>query len=210
MPRLRWILASFGLASAGLISLTWGQISPPSSNVIILQAEPDGALGSRRSDGETTPITAPAAASPFAQDLSVVMRASEDPHLNLQIDTQVRQLVDEADAAKKAELEKSIKESLAKQFDDRQTYREEELVQLEEQVRQLRELFDKRQKAKDDIIDNRLQELVRGASGLGWGEGAPPRRGGPGGGHGSSSMPRSRPGYKPASGFPPTFADPSR
>jgi hypothetical protein len=101
-----------------------------------------------------------------------VFFAPEDHQLNQESHENIGKLTAETDAAKKTDLEKEIKASLAKQFDARQEAREQELKNLEERVKQLRELFDKRQKAKDEIVDTRFQELVRASNGLGWGDDA--------------------------------------
>ncbi len=63
-----------------------------------------------------------------------------------------------------------IEAILIRQFDLRQKSREEELRSLEERVRKIRETFEKRQRARAEIVRHRLDEILRDADGLGWGE----------------------------------------
>ena len=62
---------------------------------------------------------------------------------------------------------------ITKHFDIRQESRDRELKELEEQVRRLRELHEKRAKQREQIVQDRVRQLLRDADGLGWGaEGA--------------------------------------
>jgi len=80
--------------------------------------------------------------------------------------TEYRQTEDEKERGWIAgELSKAI----AKHFDIRQEARERELKQLEVQMRKLRELHDKRMKEKEQIVQDRVRQLLRDADGLGWG-----------------------------------------
>jgi len=62
-----------------------------------------------------------------------------------------------------------LTKAIAKHFDIRQEARERELKQLEAQVRRLRELHDRRTKEKEQIVQDRVRQLLRDADGLGWG-----------------------------------------
>lgn len=99
------------------------------------------------------------------------MEARLDQDTEAEVREAIGKLTTESDADKKAELEKAIKAKLGQQFDSRQAVREAELKVLEDRVKELRQLFDKRQKAKDDIIENRMQQLLRASNGLDWAEG---------------------------------------
>jgi hypothetical protein len=68
------------------------------------------------------------------------------------------------------EAEKALADAVAEQFTVRQQMREKQLQQLEEQIERLRGLQDQRSEQKDRIIDDRVQQLIREATGLGWGE----------------------------------------
>ena len=59
------------------------------------------------------------------------------------------------------------------QFDLRQESRERELKELEEHVRKLRELHQRRAKEKDQIVRDRVRQLLRDVDGLGWGDDGP-------------------------------------
>ena len=53
-------------------------------------------------------------------------------------------------------------------FDRRQQRYNEEVAQLEAKVRSLKSLIEKRQQSRNEIIETRLQQLMREAEGLGW------------------------------------------
>jgi len=87
----------------------------------------------------------------------------------------------------RAEYRAAMTQVLQQQFDARQKACEEELVPLEAQVKRLRDLIQKRQQARQEIVKSRLDQLVREAEGLGWpapmGAGSPQGPYGPGGGY---------------------------
>jgi polyhydroxyalkanoate synthesis regulator phasin len=68
----------------------------------------------------------------------------------------------------KDKIQAKIVEALEKQFDARQKHHQEELAALEAQVNKLKELVQKRQENRRDIITRRFDQLVRDAQGLGW------------------------------------------
>jgi hypothetical protein len=61
-----------------------------------------------------------------------------------------------------------LTELLEKQFDQRQKRHEEEIKQLEAQVKKLKDLVDKRQENRREIISRRLDQIVKESQGLGW------------------------------------------
>ena len=69
----------------------------------------------------------------------------------------------------KARIAEALPDLVAKQFDARQLLREGELNQLEEQLRKLRELHQRRAKQRDQIVQDRVRQLLRDADGIGWG-----------------------------------------
>jgi hypothetical protein len=69
---------------------------------------------------------------------------------------------------KKSQLRTQLRETLEKQFQLQEHRREQELVKIEERVKSLRELMQKRQDARETIINRRLDQLLRDAEGLGW------------------------------------------
>jgi uncharacterized protein YlxW (UPF0749 family) len=68
----------------------------------------------------------------------------------------------------KEKLEKQLTEVLNKSFDDRQKRHEKEIEALEAQVKKLKEMVSKRKVNRDEIIAERMKQLERDASGLGW------------------------------------------
>jgi len=89
------------------------------------------------------------------------------------------------DEKERAKIKEGLSKVLAKVFDLQQKERESEIADIEGRVKRLRELLDKRTKARQSIITNRLDQLLREADGLGWVELMPGMGvGGMGGGYG--------------------------
>lgn len=65
-------------------------------------------------------------------------------------------------------LGKVIEMNLGQEFDARQNRYDEELKQLEAKVQKLKDLARRRQEARGQIINRRLEQLLRDAEGLGW------------------------------------------
>jgi hypothetical protein len=68
----------------------------------------------------------------------------------------------------KKEIRKKLAEALGKQFDAHMDQQQKELADLEKQIANLRTTLKKRQDAKSDIIERRMDQLIRDAEGLGW------------------------------------------
>jgi len=77
------------------------------------------------------------------------------------------------DETERAKIKDGLSKVLAKLFDLQQKEREREIADIEGRVKRLREMLDKRTKARQSIISNRLDQLLREAEGLGWVEPAP-------------------------------------
>jgi hypothetical protein len=95
----------------------------------------------------------------------------------------------------KKEIRKKLADALGKQFDAHMEQQQKELTALEKQIADLRAILKKRQDAKTDIIDRRMDQLIRDAEGLGWT--AP----------GNPNQPRAlwqhaNPSYRPANSVP--------
>ena len=69
----------------------------------------------------------------------------------------------------RAKVEKELRAVLKSQFEARLGAHQKEIEQLEAKVKQLREQLELRRKKQDEIVDFRLQQLLREAQGLGWG-----------------------------------------
>jgi hypothetical protein len=65
-------------------------------------------------------------------------------------------------------LKTQLAESLSQQFSVQQQLRERELARVEARVKKLRELTEKRRAAQKTIVEQRLDQLLREADGLGW------------------------------------------
>jgi hypothetical protein len=77
------------------------------------------------------------------------------------------------EGAEREKLETELRALLRREFASRLAVHEREIKKLEEKVRQLRERLALRKDKQEDIVDHRLQQILRDAQGLGWGsEGA--------------------------------------
>ncbi len=94
--------------------------------------------------------------------------AAEENQLTQQVHQLVGKLRDAKTEADKEKLKSQLAETLEKQFDLRQKRHASEIEHLEAQVKKLKELVQKRQEARRDIIGKRLDQLQREAEGLGW------------------------------------------
>jgi hypothetical protein len=70
---------------------------------------------------------------------------------------------------KREDIREELSKVIAKHFEVRQQIRARELEELEAQVSRLRELHNRREQEKEQIVRDRLQQLLRDAEGLGWG-----------------------------------------
>ncbi len=73
------------------------------------------------------------------------------------------------DASAKEQSTAELKQLLDKQFDFLQDAKSVELKKLEEQLARLKEIHNKRAKQKEQIVSDRVQQILREADGLGWG-----------------------------------------
>lgn len=74
----------------------------------------------------------------------------------------------ENDAEASDQLKAKLRETLDKQFDAQLKLRETEVARIEERVKKLREVINKRSAARKAIVDRRQQQLIDDAEGLGW------------------------------------------
>ena len=98
---------------------------------------------------------------------------------DLKLGGELRKLLAVYSAADSQEKKNSIISQIEgvvnKQFDLRQSARLQELQNLEDQLTKLKDVHAKRASMKEQIVDERVQQVLREAEGLGWGnsEGAP-------------------------------------
>ncbi len=74
-----------------------------------------------------------------------------------------------ADGAEKDVVAAKLKSAVGEQFDQRQDGKARELKALEEQLAKLKEIHSKRTLQRDQIVADRVQQIVREVEGLGWG-----------------------------------------
>jgi hypothetical protein len=82
---------------------------------------------------------------------------------DMTIEQQVRELAMQYRSASKEDREKiktQVVELVNKQFDIRQQRRELELKRLDEALKHLRDVVDRRAKARKSLVDKRVSELV--------------------------------------------------
>ena len=158
-----------------------GGPSPVAANTLTLVA-PSGFGGGR---GDVL-IQAPAGGMPGGPHIELMPgQAVRGMHVRLQqahsevgmLEGHVREAVDQIakaqDDNQKGKLKEEIAKLLDRQFEVRQKVREEELAELEKKIGQLRLQVNKRREKKGDIIAHRMDQLLREAEGLGWGDGDP-------------------------------------
>lgn len=80
------------------------------------------------------------------------------------------QLVSEDRAAEAAPLKAKIREQLQRIFDLRQKAKSDELAAIELRVAKLRQRLKRREENARQIVDSQLEQIVRDADGLGWGD----------------------------------------
>ena len=68
----------------------------------------------------------------------------------------------------RAKIKEELSQVLAKQFDLRQKRHLDEIKALEDKVKKLKELVDKRQENRREIVSKRLEQILSDAEGLGW------------------------------------------
>ncbi len=106
----------------------------------------------------------------FEADPEVAELNRLDQQLEHDSRTLVNQLAEspEKDDQAGQELKDKLSDVLEKQFDAQQKIREIEVTRIEERVKKLRELINKRNAARKTIVDRRRQQLIDDAEGFGW------------------------------------------
>jgi SOS-response transcriptional repressor LexA len=80
----------------------------------------------------------------------------------------VRQYADAKDDKAKSEARSRLADVLGKQFAQQQAQQKQQIDQLQAQLKRLQELMSKRESACKQIVDQRIDQLLRDAEGLGW------------------------------------------
>ncbi len=96
--------------------------------------------------------------------------AAQEQSLNLQSHELLSQYRAATDSTERERLTNEIGKTVASQFDVRQRLREKELQQLADQLERLRNIHRQRAEQKDRIVKDHVEQLLRDADGLGWGD----------------------------------------
>lgn len=70
--------------------------------------------------------------------------------------------------SEKKDIRQKMVDVLNEQFDNQMTEQQKELEELEKQITELRTVLKKRSAAKGTIVDQRVEQLIREADGMGW------------------------------------------
>jgi hypothetical protein len=94
---------------------------------------------------------------------------NRDRELSVEVMNIVAKHGQTTDPSAQASLEKELSRPVEAQFLLRQEVRAKELKELEEQVKRLRAIHEQRAAEKDRIVQDRVRQLLRDSTGLGWG-----------------------------------------
>lgn len=155
----------------GIVAAVWG-------TALGQESTPGAAPYSGQPRQPRTPRAAPASGEPTyaiqqirladPQTEEVQKLKVEDRKLENEIKAALREYAAAEEDDKRSELRSKLSGALQQQFEIRQRMRDRDIAALEEQIKRLRELFEKREAAKDRIVEARLDQLIRAAEGLGW------------------------------------------
>jgi hypothetical protein len=135
-------------------------VSPPS---VFYQSLP----GSRYTMSWPIPGTFNVAgAEPDEPELNKLRQA--DAAMGKQADQLAERYAASEDAEQRNAIKAELTEHLTNHFSVQQQIRDRELARVEARVKKLRELTQKRREAQKTIVEQRLDQLVREAEGLGW------------------------------------------
>jgi hypothetical protein len=151
-------------------------VEPPAGNRAVI-ALPPGAPNAGGFGGY--PLTPGAPPPPgFPAAVPMLAQSSEDRDFDTKSLELVARLKDLPDQAARKTAITELTDLVTNQFNTRQKQREQELKQLEEQLKKLRSIQERREAARDEIITDRVRQLMKEAEGLNWGAatGAVPAR----------------------------------
>jgi hypothetical protein len=94
--------------------------------------------------------------------------SAEEANLAREADQLARQLGEAKSDSDRDKLKTRLGEVLEKQFDQRQRRHESEIEALEAQVKKLKDLVQRRQENRREIVGRRLDQVLRESQGLGW------------------------------------------
>ena len=102
----------------------------------------------------------------MAPQVGFLYASDPTPHALAELVEKWKQAGNKADRAK---IEQSLQAVLKEQFASRLGAHEKEIEQLEAEVKRLRDQLDLRRKKQGEIIEFRMEQILREAQGLGWG-----------------------------------------
>ena len=133
-------------------------VSPAAAPVVVQEVSPGTPYGVRQS-----------ARSLFAAPRNQFFAYStEENGLSNQAEQLAQQLAAAKSDSDREKIKGQLAETLEKQFDQRQKRHEEEIKSLEAQIKKLKDLVDKRQENRREIIGARLNQILKESQGLGW------------------------------------------
>ncbi len=100
--------------------------------------------------------------------------AGRENELNRESQRLVREYSRTEDESKRRELEAELRKTVDDHFSIKQRLRTEELADLEAKIKKLRSRHQRREDARGRIVQDRVEQLLREADGLGWGSGGGP------------------------------------
>jgi len=114
-------------------------------------------------NGAYAPAGYPPAADPEVGKWMVEARKAEAEQEQL-----LAKYAQTTDQKQRAEIKASLAKVLERQFDLQLQQREREVSAIEARVKKLREMIDKRSKARQTIVTGRLDQLLNEMDGMGW------------------------------------------
>jgi hypothetical protein len=98
----------------------------------------------------------------------VMSAPQEEVNLANEANQLIQQLGEAKSDSDRDKIKTKLSEVLEKQFDQRQKRHEQEIEHLEAQIKKLKDLIQKRQENRREIIARRLDQILRESQGLGW------------------------------------------
>jgi len=105
---------------------------------------------------------------PYFRPASVDHPSDKEQQLDRQAHDVVRQYGRTENRDEREKLREKLNDVLQQQFDAQQQRRKAEIEKIEAQIKKLREVMQKREDAKREIVRRRLDQLIQEAEGLGW------------------------------------------
>jgi uncharacterized membrane protein len=100
--------------------------------------------------------------------LSSASTRNAESQLVHRVEELTKKLGEAKSESERSEIKTELSQNLDKQFGLRQKRHQEEIAALEAKVKKLKELVEKRQENRREIIAKRLDQILSNAEGLGW------------------------------------------